>query len=265
MNVTPRLLVFAIVASTGLSGCAWLRERLVPTEYIQSKIDPQYVRQSFFVGTNCPGSDPADEMVLVGKTCVDKFEASLWSRPFGGTQLGNQPYPCNINGSDCGTKLYAKSVRNVLPAATITWFQAAAACAASGKRLLTNSEWQAAAAGTSDGSTQCNVSSASSRRTDSGSCVSAYGVEDMAGNLAEWVADWTQANTRNDGGDVTRPEFGLDKITGIDEAAPESYRLPATLIRGGSYLDGDGAGVFALDAQNAPIRARATIGFRCAR
>jgi hypothetical protein len=59
--------------------------------------------------------------------------------------------------------VYAVSVPGVLPSACITWFQANQACLLSAKRLITNREWQGAAAGTPDpgtdnGTTDCNLS-----------------------------------------------------------------------------------------------------------
>ena len=46
--------------------------------------------------------------------------------------------------------VYAVSIPGVQPTACTTWFRANQACLLSGKRLLTNREWQAAAAGTPD-------------------------------------------------------------------------------------------------------------------
>jgi hypothetical protein len=46
--------------------------------------------------------------------------------------------------------VYAVSIPGVLPSACLSWFQANQACLLSGKRLLTNREWQGAAAGTPD-------------------------------------------------------------------------------------------------------------------
>jgi hypothetical protein len=42
-------------------------------------------------------------------------------------------------------------------------------------------------------------------------------------------------------------------------------RFPAALARGGDFSDGTGAGVFALDASDAPSDSGVDIGFRCAR
>src|SRR5262245_58215213 len=113
--------------------------------------------------------------------------------------FGHQAYPANFprNGNWTSIPLstpptpgvYAASVSGVLPSACISWFQSAQACRLSGKRLLTNAEWQDAAAGTpdpgtDDESTSCNIagppfgpSSTGSRST----CVSNWGASDMVG------------------------------------------------------------------------------------
>jgi len=57
----------------------------------------------------------------------------------------------------------------------------------------------------------------------------------------------------------------MDGIFGIDEATPNADRIPAALIRGGDYLNGTFAGVFALIADGAPSGSDNFIGFRCAR
>ena len=58
-------------------------------------------------------------MVEVGPTCIDKYEASVWSSPTGGTQYGTtgDDYPCNDSGQNC-TNIYARSVRGSLPRAS---------------------------------------------------------------------------------------------------------------------------------------------------
>src|SRR5262245_38556366 len=156
---------------------------------------PDQVREKFFAGTACPGNDPADVMIRVGDLCVDVYEASIWSERSGGTQYGvvSDDYPCRDDGADC-TAIYARSVAGVLPARFLTWFQAQQACRNAGKRLLTNAEWQAAAAGTpdpgydGDGIATCNTYTSGPKETGRGTaCISAAGVRDMVGNLSEWV------------------------------------------------------------------------------
>lgn len=175
----------------------------------------------------------------IGTLCVDRYEGSIWqidpsrgvlirkvvegrasladlnaggaqlAQPAAGTGVQLEPgFPQTGNWS---MPFYAASVRGVYPTVSITWFQAAQACALSGKRLLTNQEWQIAAAGTldpgaNDGVTnhKCNtgVPHPGLRRPrptgqagapgDKESCISNWKIEDMVGNIGEYVGDWAQ-------------------------------------------------------------------------
>src|SRR5262245_7173049 len=178
------------------------------------------------------GKCPPDS-VKVGNVCIDTYEASVWQiapantslvkkveagkatladlTKGGATQLspsgtctpgfpGNFPRDGNwtpvLGSSPPSPGVYAVSIPGVAPSACITWFQANQACLLSGKRLLTNREWQGAAAGTPDPgtdnlTTDCAVNSPGQVNTGSRSnCKSAWGVFDMVGNVNEWVADW---------------------------------------------------------------------------
>ncbi len=147
-----------------------------------------------------------------------------------------------------------------------------------GKRLLTNAEWQGAAAGTVDpgandglANTMCNADGGAVRETGNAgatpggadSCISRRGVEDMVGNVYEWVADWIQDNSDSDVGDTSTATYGSDYIFGIDEASTD--RFPAALLRGGYFTDGTLAGVFALYAAVGPSYTGSDTGFRCGR
>ena len=210
----------------------------------------------------CQGGDGGDVMVRVGPTCLDRYEVSVWSAPTGGTQYGatSDDYPCNDNGQDCKGKIYARSVAGVKPSGSITYFQAQQALANSGKRLLTNAEWQMAVAGTPD-STVCNVSSgAAAQNTGANAgCVSAWGVNDMVGNLNEWVADWEE---QADGCANWPADFGGD-VTCFGDGTPS--RFPGALFRGGGFVGGAGAGPFAVSASNQPSVSFVNFGFRGAR
>jgi Sulfatase-modifying factor enzyme 1 len=157
------------------------------------------------------------DMVESGSTCIDKYEASIWTnfnahciqlikqganlpQSCIGVQVassGSQPIPlpCKPDtGSKC-TNIFALSKPGVIPATEVNYFTAAAACRNSGKRLPTNAEWQAAALGTPDppppNNPPCNLNSQSLATTGSHvSCVSDVKAFDMVGNVTEFVADW---------------------------------------------------------------------------
>ena len=208
------------------------------------------------------------DMVKVGSVCVDKYEASVWENPDGtGTQYGagTDNYPCADTGNDCKDKMYAVSRARVTPSGFLTWFQAQQACGNVGKRLLSNAEWQMAAAGTPDpgdspGAEDCKVDDSLPVSTGSrDNCVSAWGTYDMVGNVWEWVADWVPRCT------------GL--VPAVFEETEDTNCLggasttggPGALLRGGSVFNGAIAGVFAVFGVNEPSDTNFNIGFRCAR
>lgn len=251
-----------------------------------------------------PKTSPNDVMVKVGPICVDKYEASVWSGPRGkGVQYpqGSPRFPATFpENGNWSVPLYATSKPGVGPANFITWFQAQQACALSGKRLLTNAEWQMAAAGTpdpglkGDGVTTCNTNTPGSLETgksdgSKGACVSNWGVSDMVGNVGEWVADWIQGPGGVSAGSVVpgwdpnthsvaSPEYGNDYIGHINDAAHNHASqtgnpnpnidinpFPAAIYRGGMWSSGEGGGVFMLVAQDSPSSMNNALGFRCAK
>lgn len=242
-----------------------------------------------------------DVMVKVGTGpsafWIDKYEASVWSKPDGmGTQYGvaGDDYPVSFpkNGQRAMANVnfmdhYAVSRMGVPPSASLTWFQAQQACTTSGKRLPNDEEWQRAASGTLDpvmgidgaimGETRCNTQSSknTARQTALGTnCVSAWGAQDMVGNVWEWTANWFAGT-----GDTLGKQFvnrgvqnwpaafngdgtwNVAAHTALKEGSNEG--IPAAAIRGGSWSDGPQAGVFALDLTTAPSHSPTNIGFRC--
>jgi formylglycine-generating enzyme required for sulfatase activity len=282
------------------------------------------------------------DSVRVGTVCVDIYEASVWRIPAtsptgksnaglikkvqegaarkadldaggalqaqpanncGGIQLDSAGFPRNGNWT---SPFYAVSVSGVFPTACISWFQAAQACALAGKRLLTNQEWQIAAASTvdpgeNDGTTnsKCNTlapaarqaGNAGSTRGGADSCISAWGVQDMVGNLDEWVADWGERGDQpgpfvfpadfGDGSDASKiGRTGSFCFGGANAGArcmadadcPGSQcgsplGEPAAFQRGGNYQFGTYSGVFALSVGGGSElwTEHPYFGFRCAR
>jgi formylglycine-generating enzyme required for sulfatase activity len=256
------------------------------------------------------GKCPPDA-VRVGPLCVDRYEASVWQIPeptmsnkglvkkllkgkatpadferaaavaLGCPVHGLQGYPAEfptdgiwvpLVGTDPRTPgIYAASLEGVTPSGCITWFQASQACRLSGKRLLTNEEWHAAAVGTpdpgaaDDGATTCRTAGTSPVATGSRSaCVSHYGAFDMVGNVWEHVADWADLNLGLGGGACTTWGAADFSCYGGDGSSV-GERIPSAIHRGGSYGNGAGAGPFAVAADQTPIAIFNELGFRCAR
>ena len=226
----------------------------------------------------CKGNDANDIMMKVGPFCMDRYEDSVWSKPHGGTQYGLTPgdYPCNPNGNNCKGKIYARSVPGVKPSAYITWLQAQQALANSGKRLPTNAEWQMAAAGTPDptsrvvGGVQCNSFGPTVVPTGSRTkCISRWHVNDMVGNLNEWVDQWVPPSQfpqdcydwGSFSDDTLCLKGGRPAAYGAD-AQGNGVRGPGVLLRGGGFVDGTSAGVFAVAGTQPPNAVASHFGFR---
>jgi len=234
----------------------------------------------------------APDAVQAGTVCLDRYEATVWRVPQstttnaplirkiqlgiatigdlttgGATQLGvgaDDYAPCTDDGQSCAGDIYAVSLPFAIPSALITWFQAQQACANSGKTLPTSAEWQVGANGTPDPgpdnrATDCNSGTNFVSRTGSrAACKSSRGAFDMAGNLEEWVADWAPLST-----DCTGWGSGIDDRMCLAGASGLAGG-PGALTRGGSFVDGTGAGALAVVGGRRTALAFSFIGFRCA-
>jgi hypothetical protein len=219
------------------------------------------------------------EATLSDLTAAHATQLGCPSAPYNHTAFPTR-FPATGNwtplaGSDPPTPgVYAVAVAGVLPTTCLTWFQSEQACALAGKRLLTNQEWQRAAAGTpdpgaaDDGVTTCVTNSARPALTGSrANCKSSWGVFDMIGNIWERVADWADLNPTCTNWSAQTGFPGRDfSCWGGSEAPAFGFQgVPAAVTRGGSYVSGIRAGVFAVENQDPPSTAPLDAGFRCAR
>jgi formylglycine-generating enzyme required for sulfatase activity len=153
----------------------------------------------------------------------------------------------------------------VYPSSLLTWFQAAAACKNSAKRLPSNAEWQEAVAGTPDpgsdnGTTDCTTAGAPSLCGARSACVSGAGAFDMVGNKLEYVADWRVRGSTSGAWTAGLSPTGDNQLLVGTTTTGE----PAVLLRGGSRLSGAAAGPLSLIEAGLSI-GDFNIGFRCAR
>jgi len=245
----------------------------------------------------------APDSVRSGNTCMDKYESSIWEisprcttlialvrqgkakladlQACGAIQHGVSGFDygaaCPETGAGC-KNFYAVSLPGVTPSQYLNWFQAAASCRNSWKRLPTNGEWEVAALGTpdpgiDDGVIQCNTGTtgAASLTGSRKQCRSDVGALDMVGNVVEFVGEWGHASTCGTWASWS-PSYGDDSsCMGADGVGAASV-LPAATLRGGGFVpssagSGTAAGVFAID-QNGIVASlggsAGGAGLRCA-
>jgi formylglycine-generating enzyme required for sulfatase activity len=206
-----------------------------------------------------PKNGPAHEVDLPAFE-IDRFEVTNDEFAYFVEQTGYVTY-----AEENASKNWRDAVegKGNHPVVYVTWNDAVAYCEWAGKRLPTEAEWEKAARG-DDGrvypwgndfvADNGNFYEGGIRGTTSvgsfGAGASPYGVEDMAGNVREWVQDFFLAY----------PGAAPD----ADPFFGEEYRVN----RGGGWFDGEEGEIVTTYNRNAgppDTSANDDIGFRCVR
>ena len=207
-------------------------------------------------GTLCEANEQPYHHVMLSTYDIDPAEVSKWDY-----------YRCVEDGKCTlpARELEALDIIDLAdyPVVGVTWAQAAAYCAYMGRRLPTEAEWERAARGDDGRTFPWGEASPDCGRVSYGSCgppsrvyskqagAHPMGTLHMAGNVAEWVADWYDEKAY-----AERPA-GV-----IDPQGPATGT--ARVVRGGSYRSDAHQVRTSYRAWALPEQGSSAIGFRCA-
>lgn len=218
------------------------------------------------VDTQCTAAEYPYHHAVVPAFTIDKYEVTVlayWACLY----MGGCTTPTGT-AAECN---YGKTGKDYFPVNCVNWDQARQYCAWSGKRLCTESEWEKASRGLDGrkfpwGNLDATCTVAVMYETTPGcgtggtmmvtakpAGASPYGVQNMSGNVAEWVEDDYHAN------------YTGAPLTGVAWVA--SPRTTSRVTRGGGFAFGDGDVIGNLRSSDRTATAitsvSADLGIRC--
>ena len=213
---------------------------------------------------------------------ADDSDAFPWEKPIrrvtlspfrmARTETTVGQYAACVAAGRCSAPSCTSSTGDDHPVACVDWQQSKDFCQWSGGRLPTEAEWEYAARGDDGRKFAWGNPAPSARRANCAESLCAdgfegtspvgsfpdgrspFGLDDMAGNVWEWVSDWFDVDAYESSAtsDPTGPSSGTTRVDRGD--------------RGGSFGDDDVRSLRAANRSNfTPSYAYAALGFRCAR
>jgi formylglycine-generating enzyme required for sulfatase activity len=208
-------------------------------------------------GASSPGSKPSHLVTLTSAYCIDRTEVTTSDYASCTAAACNVATVDGAAEGDCvRAATHPRHPRNC-----VSWFEANAFCEWRGARLPTEAEWEHAARGVQEsdypwGQDWIEVRNLAMDQTiripePVGSFPAGRtptGLEDMVGNVAEWMLDWYS-------------DYGPEHL--VDPQGPASGTATSRVVRGGGF---DGLPEYLTATARmgrTPDRRRNYVGFRC--
>lgn len=243
------------------------------TVYVGAYVGPMVLVPAGSFPMGCDPTNPVEvcdadaqpvHSVYLGDYFIDLYEVTN-GRYRACVQAGACAAPSSW-GSALRVRYYDNYIFNSYPVLNVSWQDAASYCAWAGKRLPTEAEWEKAARGTGGdraypwGSEEPTCSRLNYKAGfpcvgdtaavgSHGAGASPYGVQDMAGNVWEWVSDW-----------YGEGYYGASPASSPTGPAEGTERV----VRGGSWFE-EARWVHAtVRVSDLPTARYDRLGFRCA-